>query len=775
MAKKDAFSLAQETADKYKNEILAELQGARITAETLSTVFETLKDHNLTDRDMMNDILKNALAKKEYITAFCIAYDPNTLDGKDAEYAGQEPMYDETGRYAPYWNKLSGNIDVEYLPDIDTQDWYIVPKTELHEYITDPYLYGLQGRTVMLTSLIFPIIHNGTFIGIISSDIVLDKLQEMVSNVNPHGQEGSTDIISNGGVVAAHPNEKYLGKDIADMLAENADSAKHTAEIKEAVKNGTLYIASNKDFYTVYMPIRFSDVTKPWSVAVSIPMAKILNNADSIRNYAVLVSLIAICVISVVLYIIAQSITKPLLVLSETAKTLGEGNFDIKIPDTRSNDEIGTLSKAIAFTIGKIRALIKEMRQYAKTLEEKNVALNEAMVAVIAANEARGRFMANVSHEIRTPLNAVIGLTNLLFKTALNTKQKDYTKKLQQSSTALLGIVDDILDFSEADSGNIKLKTVPFDIKKLFNDLATFFREKNPDSSIALRLELDAALPICLIGDPLYLRRVFTNLVDNAYKFTEEGSIVIRAAVSKCDQQEVLLDFAVEDTGIGMESKQIDKLFLAFNQADNSATRKYGGVGIGLATTREIVELMGGKITVTSEKGKGSAFTFSCSFPIADEADASDKDAKTVNDAVRAEGDENAVLQGLRVLLVEDNEINTMITEELLNAVGMEVTTAENGKEALSQLEETAKNHGYPPFDLVLMDLQMPVMDGYDATKIIKSMPEYKDMPVFALTAHAFPEERVRCLALGMQDHLTKPIDVDAFYRALRETRENSK
>jgi CheY-like chemotaxis protein len=342
---------------------------------------------------------------------------------------------------------------------------------------------------------------------------------------------------------------------------------------------------------------------------------------------------------------------------------------------------------------------------------------------------------------------------------------------MQRASATLLTLVNDILDFSKMDAGNIKLERVAFDIRRMFDDLAVSLRERNENSGIALRFELDASLPAALFGDPLRLRQIFINLADNAYKFTEKGSITIRAAVSERAANDITLAFAVEDTGIGMNQKQMGEIFAAFNQADNSSTRKYGGLGIGLAITREVIELMGGKIAVSSEEGKGTVFTFSCPFQIADDVSRTEKQA----DAEEDNDGENAVLKGLRVLLVEDNDINLMIAEELLNAAEIEVTTAENGKEALEQIKEAAKAHGSPPFDLVLMDLQMPVMDGYEATKIIRGTPEYDDMPVFALTAHAFPEEKERCLAIGMRDHLTKPIDVKSFYGALREAAAGKK
>ncbi|MDR1622621.1 MAG: response regulator, partial [Synergistaceae bacterium] len=352
-------------------------------------------------------------------------------------------------------------------------------------------------------------------------------------------------------------------------------------------------------------------------------------------------------------------------------------------------------------------------------------------------------------------MNAVIGLTDLLLKTSMDDRQRDYIGKMRRASSTLLGLINDILDFSKIDAGSMKLERVPFDIRRMFDDLAIFFQEQNAGSSVPLRFELDASLPSSLLGDPLRLQQIFINLVDNAYKFTERGAVTIRAAISEQEGGQATLDFAVEDTGIGMSQQQMDEIFAAFNQADNSATRKYGGVGLGLTLTQEMLKLMGGEISVTSEEGKGSTFSFSCVFPIVQEA--------PLPASPEGEKDENAVLRGMRVLLVEDNEINALIAEELLNAVDAEVTLAQNGSEALKRLEEAPRVDGGSPFDLVLMDLQMPVMDGYEATKIIKEMPEYRNMPIYALTAHALPEERDRCFALGMEAHLTKPIDVETF------------
>ncbi|MDR1571818.1 MAG: response regulator, partial [Clostridiales Family XIII bacterium] len=730
MAKGDAFSLAQETADKYRNEIIAELQGARITSETLATVFETLKDHELTDRDMMNDILRNTLAEKEYITAFCIAYDPDALDGKDAFYAGLAPAYDETGRYAPYWNKLGGNIAVEPLYDIDISDWYIVPKTERHEYITDPYPYEVQGHSVMLASLVFPIIHNDGFIGIISSDIVLDKLQEMVSKVNPHDQGGYTQIISNTGAVVAHPDAPKLGKSLAEveayemdadldmslmtpelalsMLQADPERLARVEAIQSAIRNGEGYISSDDEFYTVYAPIRFSEATNPWSVAVSVPMGRVLDIANSIRDYAIIAAAIAMCIIAFVLYIITQSVTRPIRLLSDAAKLLGEGNFDAEIPLIQSNDEIGALSKAFKFMAEKINNLIKEMQKYAKTLEEKNVYLNRL-------NELKDEFLANTSHELRTPINGIIGIVESMVDGAagpLSDEQKYNLAIVSNSGKRLSNMINDILDFTKLKNKEIVLQLKPVDLKTIVDTVVILSKPLTKGKDLALSSAIGASLP-AVKADENRLQQILYNLIGNAVKFTDRGSVSLSAEVTGD-----MVAVSVSDTGIGISEDKFESIFESFEQGDGSTEREYGGTGLGLSISKKIVELHGGSIGVRSRRGEGSVFTFT--LPISEEG--VDEAAKAAIPRTVIDMEDFAVSEleergghgapsakgERRILVVDDEPVNIQVLTNLLSMRGYPVYKAYNGADAIAMVEDG------DGFDLVLLDVMMPKMSGYE-------------------------------------------------------------
>jgi signal transduction histidine kinase/CheY-like chemotaxis protein len=902
MAKEDAFSLAEEMAEKFKNEIRAELQGARVTAETLSTVLGTLKDHGLTDRDMMNDMLRNALAQKEYITAFCIAYDPNALDGKDAEYAGVGPLYDETGRFAPYWNKLGDNIDAEPLYDIDISDWYYVPKATKREYITDPYPYLVQGQEVMLSSLVFPILHKGEFIGIISSDTVLDKLQEMVSQVNTRAHGGYTEIFSNSGVVVAHPDREFLAKDVAETLtlSGSGENREQEAEaIKKAIAEGVLHIAGNENFYSVYMPIQFSSVTRPWSVAVNIPIKDVLQRAVGIRSYVVVVSVISILVIALLLYLVTRSLTKPILVLAKSAKALGEGNYHVEVPLSHGGDEIGVLSRAFKVMAKRINDLITTLQNYTRELEEKNVNLKKLNEQLVAAKEeaedssrAKSEFLSNMSHEMRTPMNAIIGMTSI-GKSALGIEEKNYSlKKIEDASTHLLGVINDILDMSKIEANKLELSFQEFDFEKVLQKVVNVLNFRIDEKKQNFHVSIDRNIPRRIVGDDQRLAQVITNLLSNAGKFTPEGgSIRLGARFMEEKNGRCVIEFAINDTGIGISAEQQERLFSAFQQADPSTSRKFGGTGLGLAISKRIVEMMGGKIWVESEPGKGSTFFFtiqaergktelksllnagvnrenlrllavdddpeildffkettkslrlSCDTvpsaeavvrlmeqnrrydiyfidwkmpgmngielsrkikehqagqfvvtmisstewsAIAGEAKAAGVDrflskplfpsdiADCVNECLgmeSASGEEGPsvaqnVFKGLRALLAEDVEINREIVLALLEPTGLEIDCAENGQEAVAMF---GKNPGY--YDIIFMDVQMPEMDGFEATRRIRAFdhPRARQIPIIAMTANVFREDVEKCLEAGMNDHVGKPLDMEEALSKLRK------
>jgi signal transduction histidine kinase/ActR/RegA family two-component response regulator len=368
-------------------------------------------------------------------------------------------------------------------------------------------------------------------------------------------------------------------------------------------------------------------------------------------------------------------------------------------------------------------------------------------------------FLANMSHEIRTPINAVLGMVRFLVKTEMTEKQREYASQAERSTLLLLRVIDDILDFSSIDTGRMELKTAEFSLRGMAQRVYNHVVEEAQAKSLSLDLQVEPDVPDLLIGDALRVEQILLNLVHNAVKFTQKGGAIIRVSrqADPADREKVRLLFGVKDTGVGMSEEQVSKLFIPFTQGDTSYARKYGGTGLGLAISRSLVDLMGGEIRCESQLGEGSEFLFSIPFVLAQDAAASPAVGEQ-----RSEEEINDELKNMRVLLAEDNEINQLIVIELLRDVGVTVTTVENGLEAVKAVEKE-------PFDLVLMDIQMPEMDGLTATMQIRANPKYKDLPIVALTAHALSEDREASLKSGMNEHLTKPIDPDEIYAALRQ------
>lgn len=549
----------------------------------------------------------------------------------------------------------------------------------------------------------------------------------------------------------------------------------------------------------------------------------------------------------------------------------------------------GRIYGLLAASFVLIMLLLENSLLYAR-LSETASALARAKRAADEATHAKTLFLANMSHEIRTPMNAIIGLSHLLRRTALTPLQRDYLGKILQSGAALLGIINDILDFSKIEAGRLELENTDFRLDDVLDNVSTLVGQAAADKGLEFLFDCDGELEQGLTGDPLRLAQVLINLANNAIKFTEHGQVVI--IVRQCERtaQTVLLEFAVQDSGIGMTPEQAERLFQPFTQADESMTRRYGGTGLGLTIASRIVALMGGRIRVETVSGQGSTLGFRARFGLSAAGNANrpavpaeirgkralvvddHEGARTVlcgqlqalgfdavpaasgeeawrlaeaatasrpfelvlidwmmpgsngietarrfqqleprpglimltafgRDEVRAQAEAigihafltkpvnqsallNTVLEtlfspvmgagpppepqapdfaGARVLLVEDNEINRMIAIEMLQSAGLAITLAHDGREAVERL----RADGATAFDLVLMDVQMPVMDGMEATRLLRADARFAALPVIAMTAHALAEERAACLASGMNDHIAKPIEPETLYHTL--------
>ncbi|RVU38592.1 response regulator [Hwanghaeella grinnelliae] len=383
--------------------------------------------------------------------------------------------------------------------------------------------------------------------------------------------------------------------------------------------------------------------------------------------------------------------------------------------------------------------------------------LRDAASVAQAADRAKSSFLANMSHEIRTPLNGIMGISRLLAMSPLNTEQQEHIRKILNSSEVLLGVINDILDFSKIEAGELEFETIDFSLASQLGTIKDMFDLQARQKGIDLRINVAPDVPEGLRGDPLRIKQILINLVGNAIKFTERGTVNLSVDFGMGKDGRNQLTMIVSDTGIGMSMDETSKLFQPFTQMDASTTRRFGGSGLGLAISQGLTMQMGGSIKVESEIGMGTAFTLT--IPILRAS--GDFRLKAADRGARLEGS----LKNLRVLVAEDNSVNQAVARGLLQKLGAQVDIAEDGQQAVNRLMSEADKDGY---DIVLMDIQMPVMDGYEATAAIRADERFDSIPIIAMTAHAQSTERDKCLAAGMQDHITKPVRFEGLAEKLK-------
>jgi signal transduction histidine kinase len=567
---------------------------------------------------------------------------------------------------------------------------------------------------------------------VLSNDLV--GLQEIVSSQKLKSKVNNVMVLSNENKILAHTDLSKVGKYIAGKEIENLFKTQSTIEIDsglEEIAAITPIFVQNRKIGKVYVSLNFKEVSEALMTIV---------------RDGLIYTVLAIAIGALFAWVMAKYLTQAIEALTRVSAKIKAGQRGLRAKVFRK-DEIGELTKDF-------NSMLDALEGNEKNLIESQKNLSVAKELAEVAGKSKAEFLANMSHEIRTPLNAVVGFCEILEDTKLDLEQKDFLFRIKNSGQVLQCLIDDILEFSRIESSKIHLMKAPFNLVSEIKKVVEMHDLKIQQKNLYFHLFLSSDIPGVIIGDSFRLNQILNNLLSNAVKFTSSGEISFDVNVLSCEQNLVTLEFRVKDTGIGISKDQLDNLFNPFTQADNSITKKYGGTGLGLTISKRLAHLMNGDIRVESEPGVGSTFIVTVIFECLNDKNLeANPELENVIKTTTVDYFENIEsFKNKTALIVDDNLVNLELAGITLQKFGFKTLFAENGLEAV----ETVENKG-ESIDLILMDLQMPVLDGFKAAQRIRLLPHGIRIPIIAISARAFDSDRDKCFENGMDDHIAKP------------------